>query len=313
MLNQPSSESRPCFSICIHRLLSEIGFRHRPSPPCDADFWEPFHGWMLNLLGPMSSWGPEMLAELEHSSGDLIERIYPYASLELKLLFAKLSAMAILIDDCFEELHDDLVQFSAKLYRGEAQTNGLLALYYTSMQELSDMYGKDSVLRGLAIVPWMNFLDGCLMEKQVLTAERQQSKCENEDGLALKFPHYLRSKSGIAEAYAAGIFKITKDQYLPLTNYIRTLPEVAFYIEAFNDVLSFYKEEIAEETCNFIHLRTRSISFSGACGTNQWTQYDTLRLLCSELTEATHRIDALLRLNECERKVRGRGGGERYR
>ncbi|KAF7349454.1 Terpenoid synthase [Mycena sanguinolenta] len=307
------------FSTCIQRLFSEIGFRHEPFPSYDANYWGPFHRWMLDTLGPTSSWGPKKLAELEHAAGGVIERSYPYASTELKLLFAKLTAIAILIDDSIEDeaVYDHLVQFSAKLYRGEAQQNGMLALYHTNMRELSDMYGEDSVLRGLATVPWINYIDACLMEKQIFTAECQRSKivdprqmrrCENEDGLALKFPHYLRSKSGIAEAYAAGIFKANKNQYLPLTKFIKVLPDLTFYIEVINDVLSFYKEELAGETYNLIHLRTRSISSSrvhskGVDG--EWTPYDTLQLLCDEIREATYRIDGLLRLDECERKMRG--------
>ncbi|KAF7328100.1 Terpenoid synthase [Mycena sanguinolenta] len=233
--------SAPEFSDCIQRLLSEIGYRHEPFPPYDANFWDPFHLWISNTLGPTSSWGPNKLVELEHTAGGMIERSFPYASIELKLLFAKLTAIATLIDDSIEDeaVYNHLVQFSAKLYCGEVQQNGILALYLANMRELSDMYGEDSVLRGFATVPWMNYIDACLMEKQILAAERQQSRIvdpqqlrrfKNEDSLALKFPHYLRSKSGIAEAFAAGIFKASKDQYLPLTKFIRVLPDLAFFI-----------------------------------------------------------------------------------
>ncbi|KAJ6503883.1 isoprenoid synthase domain-containing protein [Mycena sanguinolenta] len=284
------------FSTSIQRLLSEIGYRHEPFPPYDADFWGPFHEWISNTLGPTSSWGPKEPGELDHSAGGIIERTYPYSSTELKLVFSKLTAMVIIIDDSIEDeaVYEHLVQFSAKLYRGEAQQNGFLALYHTSLKELSDMYGEDPVLRGLAVVPWINFIDACLMEKQIFGAEF--------------FPHYLRLKTGVAEAYVAGIFKTTNSQYLPLQKYVKALPDLAFYINVMNDVLSFYKEEIVGETYNFVHLRTRSISSSGVPGTGpngEWTPYDTLRLLCDELREATHRIDGLLRLDECERKLRG--------
>ncbi|KAJ7245608.1 isoprenoid synthase domain-containing protein [Mycena haematopus] len=306
------------FSTCIQRLLTEIGYRHEPFPQYDADYWGPFHAWMLNTLGPTSSWDAQKLAGVEHAAGGIIERAYPYSSTELKLLFAKLTAIAIIIDDSIEDeaVYDHLVQFSARLYRGEDQQNRLLALYLSTIKELSEMYGEDSVLRGLAVVPWINYIDACLMEKEIFT-KRQRSKIvdplqlrrsESEDGLALKFPHYLRSKSGAGEAYAAGIFKAAKDQHLPLTRYIKVLPDLAFFIEVVNDVLSFYKEEIDGETYNLIHLRTRSISSSGVSrsGANgEWTAYDTLRLLCDEIREATHRIDGLLRLEVCERKVRG--------
>ncbi|KAF7328110.1 Terpenoid synthase [Mycena sanguinolenta] len=228
-------------STCIQHLLSGIGHRHESFPQYDPQYWEPYHDWMLNTLGPASTWSVKKLTELEHTAGGIAERSYTCASLEMKLLLAKLTAIAILIDDSIDDqaVHDEIVQFSAKLYRGESQRNGLLALYYTHLQELSDICGGDSVLRGVAIVPWINHIDACLMEKQILTAER--SKCENEDGLALRFPQYLRNKNSIAEAYAAGIFKATRDQYLPLNRYIKAFPDVAFFTEAVNDILSFHK------------------------------------------------------------------------
>ncbi|KAF8149198.1 hypothetical protein K438DRAFT_1625174, partial [Mycena galopus ATCC 62051] len=124
-------------------------------------------------------------------------------------------------------------------------------------------------------------------------------------------PHYLRSKTGAAEAYAAGVFKATKEQCLPVTRYMKAIPDLAFYVEVVNDVMSFHKEEIAGETYNLIHLRTRSLTSSGVRSNGvdgEWTCYDTLRLLCDEIREATHRIDGLLRLDECERKLRGESG-----
>ena len=75
-----------------------------------------------------------------------------------------------------------------------------------------------------------------------------------------------------------------------------------------NDILSFYKEELAGETHNFIHIRTRSLASAGKRGSGpagEWTAHDTLRLLCQELLEATRRVDGVLRLEECERKMRG--------
>jgi hypothetical protein len=115
----------------------------------------------------------KQIAEVEHTAGGLIERAYPHASTQLKLLFAKLTAIVTLIDDSIDDevVHEQIVQFSRRLYRGEAQQNGMLVLYHATIQELSEMYGNDSVLRGLAIVPWINYLDACLMEKQILNAE----------------------------------------------------------------------------------------------------------------------------------------------
>ena len=51
-------------------------------------------------------------------------------------------------------------------------------------------------------------------------------------------PHYLRCKTGVSEAYAAAIFKANKDQELPLTRYIKALPDMTFFIVSCFEALS---------------------------------------------------------------------------
>ncbi|KAK7048895.1 terpenoid synthase [Favolaschia claudopus] len=310
------------FNHCILPLLKDIGYRHEPFPPHDALYWDTFHQWILEALGPTSSFDDKQLAELAQTSGTIIERSYPYTITEFKLLYAKLTAISILIDDSIEDetLYQHLVQFSTKIYRGQAQENALLALYVSALKELSQIHEKDAVLRNLAILPWINHVDACLIEKQLIILERERSKAEGaelsrlarEDSLASKFPHYLRYKSGFSDTYVAAIFKAHREQYVPLNKYLKAVPDMISFIEIINDVLSFHKEEMDGETYNLIHLRTRSIAASGSmAGTGPkgtWTPYDTLRLLCDELRDATHRIDGLLRLEECERKLRGESG-----
>ncbi|KAJ7618740.1 hypothetical protein FB45DRAFT_755883 [Roridomyces roridus] len=325
----PSSD----FSTIVQNLLLDIGYRYEPCPPYDPEYWGPFHHWMLHTLGPVSTWNIKQLTELEHSSGGIIERSYPYTSIPFKLLFAKLTAIAILIDDSLEDdrVNAEIVRFSHRIYLGEKQPDGMLELYHANMKELSDMYGDDTVLRGLALVPWINYIDACLIEKQIVVAmvgfwvygprwmqtlglwTDLLSNCAFNrshvfGGLIPRSPHYLRSKSGLAEAFAAGIFKVTKDQQIPISKYIRVLPDLTFFIVIMNDILSFHKEQMDEETYNLIHLRTRALSSTGVQGTGVsgcWTAFDTLDLLCREIREATRRIDGLLRLEDCERRMSG--------
>ncbi|KAK7046466.1 terpenoid synthase [Favolaschia claudopus] len=308
------------YTRCIQRFLKSIGYRHEAFPPYDAQCWGTFHDWMLNVLGPAltSSWNKfndKQLVELEH--------------LEIKLLYAKLTAIVTLIDDSMEDerMYRDIVQFSDRVYRGETQENAVLALYHESLKTLSGLHKEGSVLRGLAVGPWMDHIDACLMEKELLVLERKRSEADGaelmkysrEDSLASKLrvfgwlPHYLRYKSAVSEAYAACIFKANKEQNLPLTKYMKAIPDIVFFIEVANDILSFLKEELAAEKYNLIHLRTRSIAASGSmCMSGSgpggtWTPYDTLRLLCDELRDATRRVDGLLRLEECERKIELQG------
>ncbi|KAJ6570879.1 isoprenoid synthase domain-containing protein [Mycena vulgaris] len=328
-MSTPSSD----YATCVQQLLNDIGYRSGPHPPYDPNYWGPFHDWIMLTLGPTSSWSVAQLAELEQSAGTVIERAYPYACIEMKLLFAKLTALAILIDDSIEDttVYAEILQFSHRVYLGQDQQNEMLALYHANMKELSEFYGNDVVLRGLAITPWMTYIDACVMEQNILRSREHAnhsrlSSIPSHDylnakpqsmleGLALKFPHYLRSKSGIAEAYAAGIFKATRGQSPPLMKYIKVLPDLTFFIEVINDILSFHKEELAGETYNLIHLRTRALSSAGAEGNGiagEWTPHDTLCLLCDEIREAVRRIDGLLRLEECERKTGGATGRDDF-
>ncbi|KAJ7865027.1 terpenoid synthase [Mycena olivaceomarginata] len=292
------------YNTHIQRLLTDIGYRYEAIPTYDATYWSPFHTWMLYTLGPTSPCNVKQLTELEQVAGGIVEASISLCKRRHKACLAKLTALVVVIDDSIED--------EAKLYLGEAQQNGLLGLYHESMKELSEIYGNDAVLRGCSRCPLDNLRRRVPNGKGYFDLRGRTTDLE---AFALKFlrtsPDYLRLKSGIAEAYAAGIFKATKDQIFPLRRYIKVLPDVTFFINAMNDVLSFHKEELAGETYNLIHLRTRSLSASGERGSGhagKWTHYDTFQLLCEELRQATRRIDGLLRLEECERRMRGDPG-----
>ncbi|KAJ7609442.1 isoprenoid synthase domain-containing protein [Roridomyces roridus] len=309
------------YTTCIQRLLTDIGYRYEPFPPYDTQYWGPFHNWSIHALGPTLSYTTPQLAAMEQCAGRLIERAYPHTQTSLKLVFAKLTAIVIAIDDAIEDdgMNDEIAHFSHRLYMGQTQPAGtLLALYHDSLKELSGMFGDDAVLRDAAVVPWINFIDACLIEKQIFTALREKDTDGTYlDGAAEKFPQYLRNKSGVAEAYAAAAFASKTSKPFPLDKYVRAFPDFNFYINVMNDVLSFHKEELVGEKYNLIHLRTRSLISTGARGTGpegEWTPFDTFVMLCDELRAATRRIDEILRLDECERKVemRGESGIDQY-
>lgn len=159
----------------IQLLLHEIDFHYvAPNPP-DTDFLDPFHEWMHNELGPGAghTWYGKKLLVLEDTTATFAERCYPWAAAEIKLIIAKLTAAAIIIDDSVEdeEMYEAIAQFAHRLYLGEPQRPGILALYEESMRELSKFVEGDAVLRGLAVIPWIKFIDGCLLEKRLLTVD----------------------------------------------------------------------------------------------------------------------------------------------
>ncbi|KAJ7886792.1 isoprenoid synthase domain-containing protein [Mycena olivaceomarginata] len=281
------------YATCVKRLLIDLEYRYEPPPSHDANYWDLFHQWILYTLGPTSACGEKRLAELEHAAGSISRRAYPYASTELQLLYAKVTALGLLIDDSIQD---------------EAVWESHARIISRDLKELSYVYENNEVLRDMAVVPWIAFINGCLMERQMFISQREAPKATYLEGLAPKFPRYLRVKGGASESYVAMIFKATKEQNLPFSKYIKAVPDAVFISDVMNDILSFHKEELAGETYNFIHLRTRSLSSAGKCGSGvagEWTIDDTLHLLCKEVLEATRRVDGVLRLEECERKMRG--------
>ncbi|KAJ6495151.1 hypothetical protein C8R45DRAFT_1052766 [Mycena sanguinolenta] len=305
------------YATYIKRLLIDLDYRYVPPPSHDANYWDLLHQWIFHTLGPTSSCGQKRLAELENAAGSISRRTYPFESPELQLLFAKTTALGLLIADSIQDeaVCAEIARFSHKLFLGESQGNPLLALFHATLKELSAVYENDEVLRDMAVVPWIAFIDGCLMERQMFISQRPRSpiwkgshRCCKDRTNRVIIPH-AHPKGGASESYVAMIFKATKEQNFPLSKYIKAVPDVVFISDVMNDILSFSKEELAGETYNFIHLRTRSLSSAGERGSGvagEWTTDDTLQL-CKEVLEATHRhrVDGVLRLEECERKMRG--------
>lgn len=157
----------------LERLLQQIGHRFTVPPPPNVEFLEKFHDFIHNSLGPVSgpTWKGKKLLGLENSSVGVMERAYPYASADMKLVMGKLTAMVIVMDDSLDDdgMYEQLSQFGHRLYLGEPQPEGLLSLYHDAMKELSLMHEGDSVLRGLALVGWISFADAALLEKRLLT------------------------------------------------------------------------------------------------------------------------------------------------
>ncbi|KAJ7191430.1 isoprenoid synthase domain-containing protein [Mycena pura] len=298
------------YAACVKRLLTDLEYHYQPLPSCDADYWDQFHQWVLYTLGPTTTWSEKRLAEVEHAAGGMIERGCPYATTEVRLLYAKVVALAIHVDDSIEDeaMCAELAQFSHKIFLGEPQRTRFLALYQATLKELSHLFEDSAVLRDMAIIPWIVFIDGSLVEKQMLLSQHDAPKASYLEGIATDFPRYLRIRTGASESCVAWIFKAAKEQHLPVDRFFKAVPDAVFFIDVMNDILSFHKEELAGETHNFIHTRTRSLSAAGNRGSGaagEWTPDDTVRLLCQELLEATRRIDGVLRLEECERKMRG--------
>ncbi|KZT08515.1 terpenoid synthase [Laetiporus sulphureus 93-53] len=99
----------------------------------------------------------------------------------------------------------------------------------------------------------------------------------------LPFVEYKRSMSATTEAYACFIWD--KTSFPDVNAYIEAIPDIMLYVSYVNDILSFYKEELAGETRNYIHER--------ASATGKTTE-ETLADVVCDVADAVKRIHDIL-------------------
>ncbi|KAL7918471.1 isoprenoid synthase domain-containing protein [Trichoderma austrokoningii] len=104
----------------------------------------------------------------------------------------------------------------------------------------------------LSVTACYDFINGCGIE--ALTTG-QDVKPQ-----APKYPDWLRFKTGLAPMYGFLILACATDPQLPtggVEKYVHVVPDAVVFINIANDVLSFYKEMVAEETGNYIDQRAQ--------------------------------------------------------
>ncbi|PBK99502.1 terpenoid synthase [Armillaria gallica] len=102
---------------------------------------------------------------------------------------------------------------------------------------------------------------------------------------AKRYTTFTRNISGIADVMGVFIFPAS----VPVTAYIAAIPDLMVFMLSANDVLSFYKEEVAGEELN-------RVSLLALCDNS--TKTDVLRRLVDSTVEAHNNILDILKPNE---------------
>lgn len=174
------------------------------------------------------------------------EGFYPFHPMDLKVLIVICNIAIFHIDDNLTKTPEVLHAFQLNLLTGKPQADPILECL--SKVLIPRMWKYYHPLAANAItIGFYEFIQG--------TALESLTKNMNHHPSAPEFPEYVRLKSGAPAQYAYWLF------YHPsrpdITPFAQAIPDFLGVINRVNDILSFYKEELAGEDDNFVHMRAK--------------------------------------------------------
>lgn len=200
---------------------------------------------------------------------------YHSHSFEVKLLISLFTFFMIYIDD-FSSRCDPapFAAFQQRYALHQAQMDPVLDRFAECLASMWSFY--DPFTANAIVTSALEFVNGCYLESITAGMEVNPS--------ADRYPYFLRSKTGVAQAYAFMTFP--KSVHPTPRNFIQAAPSISYWIDITNDILSFYKEELANETGNYVHLRAAVVHRE---------PIQVVRDLVDEALAASDNIEATLR------------------
>ncbi|KAI0453947.1 isoprenoid synthase domain-containing protein [Xylaria acuta] len=201
---------------------------------------------------------------------------YANLPLEVRIYTGIFTWLGVLVDDGANKDPEEWHQFVPRfLGGGEDQHHSDVAREWDRWLRLSYRF-YSPVAANFIITSGLNFVNACALEGSEVPKMTRTKGGES-------WAYYIRDKNGIAEAYAWMTFP--KAICPDVACYMEAMPDMNRWICFTNDILSFYKEECAMETDNYMHSRA-SYEDVGV--------YEVLRQVIEETVDAHRRIALVL-------------------
>jgi hypothetical protein len=174
----------------------------------------------------------------------MAEMSYHHHEYQIKRLIALFTFFMIYIDDRSSRCDPaPFAAFQQNYALQRQQMDPVLDQFAVCLAGMWNYY--DPFTANAIVASALEFVNGCYLESITANMELNPS--------ADRYPYFLRSKTGVAQAYTFMIFP--KAVHPSPRGFIQAAPSVSYWIDITNDILSFYKEELAHETANYVHLR----------------------------------------------------------
>ncbi|PLB48441.1 terpenoid synthase [Aspergillus steynii IBT 23096] len=232
--------SKSQYHSMVRELLSDIALKQRSDFAVDTDIEK-------GIIERFAAYGltPNRMVAIARRGVECGEWFFPFLEGENKFAATLYTSMFFAIDDLSPEITEPLGSFCQNLLVGRPQKHPLLRLCFDVTLEMNRFYGRfasDMILKSM-----IEFLSANLVEVKLPGKITPLPSTPS-------FPRYFRLKSGMPEAFAFFPFPTLDDGEDNLDEFILLLPDLIDFIDAGNDILSFYKESIlSDDRENCIH------------------------------------------------------------
>ncbi|TFK38295.1 isoprenoid synthase domain-containing protein [Crucibulum laeve] len=190
---------------------------------------------------PMDSTYPGCTSLYPFIPGGVVMATTAYSHLhkqDARIFIALYTAFLIYLDDIFQKDVGLVSEFNERFIHKRAQLDPVLDSFADLLYELPQHFGR--VVSNIMVTSTLNLVTALLLEH------------ETQDMTLSPYAHgyttFSRVMSGASEVYA--LFAFPTD--IPLQGYIQALHDMTMFINNGNDILSFYKEDLAGENVNRI-------------------------------------------------------------
>ncbi|KAG8162459.1 hypothetical protein KVR01_008224 [Diaporthe batatas] len=173
--------------------------------------------------------------------------MYPSHPPEVQLHIGVFTWLGFLIDDTNRRIASDLTHFQARFYTGQPQPSLLLEHFARTLRNTYLYY--DPVIANTIVLSALAFVNANLLETRREFQELVPSQA------AASWPYYFRNTEGLPDTYSGFIFP--RALYPDIGSFIQAIPDMGRFINLTNDILSFYKEEVAGETKNYVNSKAK--------------------------------------------------------
>ncbi|KAH9840017.1 isoprenoid synthase domain-containing protein [Rhodofomes roseus] len=205
------------------------------------------------VVDVLRGWGRDMFALLRpYVPPAIIMTITGYhhiTDIDVKVKIALFSCLITGVDD-MSVLGSSVVRdFHHRLCVGSMQYDtGVMGRLMQTLSAMWPFYPEFSATSIFTSVT--RVVNGCMLEQ----ISGKPGIVSSSD--ALPFIAYRRDMSGLGEAFAYFIWD--KKNFPDVELYIQAIPDICWFLCYINDILSFYKEELAGETSNYMSDRARA-------------------------------------------------------